>query len=44
MLYRKDVFAVFVYISIFGIRTKIFRNLTIIWHNATNSPPYAGRI
>jgi len=28
MLYRKDVFEVFVYIPIFGIRTKIFRNLT----------------
>jgi len=28
MLYRKDVFAVFVYISIFGIRTKIFKNIS----------------
>ena len=34
MLYRKDVFEVFVYISIFGVRTKIFRNLTkIIFNN-----------
>ena len=28
MLYRKDVFEVFVYISIFGIRTKIFKKIS----------------
>ena len=42
MLYWKDVFNVFVYISVFGIRTKIFRNLTNILTSCikTLTPPH----